>query len=187
MPEDPGAIWRDQPEEETSVNVSLLVHRRAAQLSSSTRAEILTSIAAALLFVAVMGWRLGPPRDSLLVFAYAAIVAWAAISAVRFRRQIRGGEERGAEALAATCLDYYRRELERRRDHLRSAWVWQGPLVLACLTLAAVLMSRRFLGFDQARNAAPLVALLAAWTALGVWRRRRLAKELQREIDELES
>jgi hypothetical protein len=32
----------------------------------------------------------------------------------------------------------------------------------------------------------PLVVLLAVWTAFGLMRRRRQARELQREIDEIE-
>ena len=31
----------------------------------------------------------------------------------------------------------------------------------------------------------PLVVLLAVWTGYGIWRRRRQARELQREIDEM--
>ena len=59
---DPGAIWRDQPEEELQVNLEQIVNRRTEELSSSTRSEILMSIGAALLFVGVVAWRLAPER-----------------------------------------------------------------------------------------------------------------------------
>jgi hypothetical protein len=77
---DPGAIWKDQPEERLTVNLEQIVKRRTEELDSSTRWEILMSIAAALLFVGVMAWRLAPARDRLLQVGYAAVVAWVVIS-----------------------------------------------------------------------------------------------------------
>ena len=85
---DPGAIWRDQPEERCAVNLEQIVKRRTEELGSSTRSEILMSIGAALLFVAVMAWRLAPYRDRILQVGYAATIAWVAIAVCRFRRRI---------------------------------------------------------------------------------------------------
>ena len=82
-------------------------------------------------------------------------------------------------------MEYYRRELEQRRDHLRSTWLWNGPLVLACLILAGIVGGRAFAGLERFRSSLPLIALLVIWTAYGLWRRRRQAGELQREIDEM--
>ena len=45
---------------------------------------------------------------------------------------------RAPTRVASTGMEYYRRELERRRDHLRNAWVWHGPLLLACFMLIAI-------------------------------------------------
>ena len=87
---------------------------------------------------------------------------------------------------AAPGIEYYRRELERRRDHLRNGWLWHGPLFLACIMLAVTLTGRKFLGFDRFGSALPLLAVLFLWTAYSFRRRRLLAKELQREIDDLE-
>src|ERR1017187_5041288 len=85
---DPGAIWRDQPEERCAVNLEQIVKRRTEELGSSTRSEILMSIGAALLFVAVMAWRLAPYRDRLLQVGYAPAIAGGAIPVSRFRRRI---------------------------------------------------------------------------------------------------
>ena len=62
---DPGAIWRNQPEERLAMNLEQIVNRRTEELSSSTRSEILMSIGAALLFVAVVAWRIAPFHDRL--------------------------------------------------------------------------------------------------------------------------
>jgi hypothetical protein len=183
---DPGAIWRNQPEEEIAVNLEQIVNRRTKELDSSTRSEILMSIGAALLFVAVMALRIVPAHDRFLEGGLAAAAVWAVISLYLFRRLIWRRDSTRPDATAATCLEYYRQELERRRDHLRNAWLWHGPLFLACLTLIAVLTGKSFLGFDRLRSVLPLVALLAVWTGFGLTRRLRQARELQREIDEIE-
>lgn len=176
---DPGSIWRDQPEE-TPVNLEHVVNRRTAELSSSTRGEILMSIGAALLLVGVMAWRLQIAREGLLEFGFAAAIAWVAISVYCFRRRIWR-----RDAVAATSLEYYRTELERRRDHLRNAWLWHGPLSLAAIIFIAVLTGKANVVFQSLRNVLLLLILLAAWTGFGFWRRRLQAKDLQREIDEL--
>jgi len=182
---DPGAIWRDQPEEEPAVNLEQIMRRRTEELYSSTRSEILMSIGAALLFVGVMAWRFAPALGPLQEVGFAAVIVWVAVTLYRFRRRIWRRPAR-PDAVAATGLEYYRKELEQRRDHLRNAWLWHGPLFLACLVLIAILTGKTFPHFQRLRNVLPLVVLLAVWTGFGLARRRRQARELQREIDETE-
>lgn len=181
---DAGTIWRNQPEEELAVNLEQIVNRRTEELSSSTRSEIVMSMGAALLFVAVMVWRFAPTYERLQEVGFAAVIAWVVISLYRFRSRIWARRPSRPDAAAATCLEYYRKELERRRDHLRSAWLWHGPLFLACATLIVILIRGK--AFQPFRNVLPLIVLLAVWTGFGIWRRHRQAKELQREIDEIE-
>jgi len=52
------------------------------------------------------------------------------------------------------------------------------------MILIAILIRGK--AFQPLRNVLPLVVLLAVWTGFGVWRCYRQAKELQREIDEIE-
>jgi hypothetical protein len=182
---DAGAIWRSQPGEEMTVSLNQIVNRRTQELSASTRSEILMSILAALLFAGVMAWRI-EPHDRLQWIGFGAVIGWVVISLIWFRRRIWRPELSRPDAVAAPGLEYYRTELERRRDHLRNAWVWHGPLVLACLVFVAVLTGRASPGLDRLPRVLPMVALLAVWTGYGLWRRRRQAKEIQREIDEIE-
>lgn len=181
---DPGAIWRDQPAEKLAVNLEQIVNRRTEELHSSTRSEILMSIGAALLLVGVVSWRIAPAHDALQQLGFAVVLVWVVISLYAFRRRIWRRPSR-PDTAAASGLEYYRRELERRRDHLRNAWLWHGPLILAVAILLAILAGRAFYVFQPLRNALPLLVLLAVWTGFGLWRRRLQAKELQREIDEL--
>src|SRR5439155_4908920 len=168
---DPGAIWRDQPEEELEVNLEQIVNRRTEELYSSTRSEIVMSIGAALLFVGVMAWRFAPAYDRLQGVGFAAVIVWVVISLYRFRRRIWGRRPSRPDTVAAAGLEYYRKELERRRDHLRNAWLWHGPLFLACTILITILIRGKAL--QPLRNVLPLVVLLAVWTGFGFRRRRR--------------
>jgi len=181
---DAGTIWKNQPEEDLAVNLEQIVNRRTKELSSSTRSEIVMNMGAALLFVGVMVWRFAPTYERLQEVGFAAVIAWVAISLYRFRRRMWTRSLSHPDAAAATGLEYYRKELEGRRDHLRNAWLWHGPLLLACATLIAIVIRGK--AFQPFRNVLPLVVLLAVWTGFGMWRRHRQAKELQREIDEIE-
>ena len=183
--DDPGAIWRDQPAEEVPVNVSQIVNRRAEEMSASTRAEILMSISAAVLLAGVMAWRLDPVNRRWLDVGFGAVGAWIAISLYRFRRWT-GGDHKNADALAANGLEYYRGELERRRDHLRNTWIWHGPLLLASFMLIGIVAARAYSGVERVWSVLPLVILLAAWIVFGIVRRLRLARALQAEIDDLD-
>ncbi len=180
-----GGIWRHQPEEETAVHLDQIVNRRTKELDWSTRWEILMSIGAALLFVGVALLRLAQFRDRRLDIVLAAAGGWAILSLFLLRRHLWRESSR-ADAAAATGLEYYRREIERRRNHLRNAWLWHGPLLLACVVLIAVVTGNSFMGFDRLITAAPLVALLAVWTVFGVVQRLRQSREIQREIDEID-
>ena len=183
---DPGAIWRDQPEEELQVNLEQIMNRRTEELSSSTRSEILMSVGAALLFVGVLAWRFAPIHDRLQEVGFAAVIAWVVISLYWFRRRIWRRDPVRPDAIAATGLEYYRQQLEQRRDHLRNAWLWHGPLFLASMILIAILIGKASPAMAPLRNVLPLVVLLAVWTGFGLTRRRRQARELQREIDEID-
>jgi hypothetical protein len=144
------------------------------------------SILSALLLVAVMAWRFAGEYDPYILAGFGAVIAWVAASLVSFRKRL-GQNGARADDVAASGIEYYRRELEQRRDYLRNAWIWHGPMVLACLILAAVLARRALPGVHRLRSVVPLLVLLAVWAGFGFVRRVRLARQVQREIDELNS
>jgi drug/metabolite transporter (DMT)-like permease len=174
-------VWRDQPAGGAPIDVRLL-ERRGSELETRTRREILASIAAAMLFVAVIAWRFASMYRRIPSLGLAAALAWALITLLWFRARLRGS---AVASPGATGVEHYRHELERRRDHLRNIWIWNGPLLAACITLVAVLDSP--FAMQRLAGVAPLLIALVAWAIYGIVRRRRQANELQREIDELGS
>jgi hypothetical protein len=176
------AAWLNQPEEDIPVDIERIHRRRTWELFSTTRSEIISSIGAALFFASIVAWRFAPERDDLVRFGCAGVIVWAAVTAFRFRYSIRRRTPQPS-ALARTGLEHYRAELLRRRDHLRSAWIWHGPLLLACILSAATLTKRIVPG--RLWDALPVFLLLAGWAVIGIKRRVRQAAELQQEIDEI--
>jgi membrane protein implicated in regulation of membrane protease activity len=177
------ALWKAQPEEKTAVNLENILNRRTEEMHARTRSEIFISIAAALLLAGVIALRFGP-GNPVQQIGCALVVVWVAATIYRSRARLRRETAR-PDATAATGAEYYRKELERRRDHLRDGWLWEGPLFLACLILAAVSSNWRFTTFATWARVAPLIAVLALWIAYGLRRRLQQAKELQREMDEI--
>jgi hypothetical protein len=181
-------IWLEQPEEEHPMEVERFAKSWADTLRDRTRSEILFSIGAAVLFIALMGWRWvmdGARPHKLAWFVAAAVAAWSLVSLFWFRRRIWRGNG-GRRDIAAAGLEYYRTELEQRSRHLRNAWVWHGPLFLACAILAALCIGSGIGGRERLPQVLPLAAMLGAWTVFGIRRRYREAGELQQEIREID-
>lgn len=105
------------------MNFSQSIDRRAQFLFASTRAEIVMSITAALFFLAVIAWRFAPAFGAPELVCGAAIVLWTAATLYRFRGRLVPSPA----DLAEPGLAHYRRELQHRRGHLRSAWIWTVP------------------------------------------------------------
>jgi hypothetical protein len=172
--------------EELEIDLHRFMNRRMEELYSRTRWEIIASIAAALFFVAVIAWRFGLAQDRLPQLGLALVIAWVLISVYWFRDRIWRRTAPATDAVAATGLEYYRRELEHRRDHLKNIWVWHGPLLLACVILVVVLAGKGLPNSQRLWNLLPFVVLLVIWTGVGFRLRQRQAGELQREIDEID-
>ena len=179
-------VWKNQPDE-APVNPEGLLNRRTRELDSATRTEIVLSLGAALFFVAVIAWRQPVLMGGRIEQGgFLAVLVWVLISLYWFRKRIWREGPRRKDALAVPGLEYYRKSLARRRDHLRNAWLWHGPLFLACTILIAMFVWGRIMVYRGVQRVLPLILMLAVWTAFGFILRRRQANELQREIDEIE-
>jgi hypothetical protein len=186
-PQDPGVVWRSQPREKLEMNLQHFLTRRTQELYSRTRSEIITSIAATVFFVAMIVWRFAGDLDRLLQLGFVLVIVWLILSLYWFRDRIGRRVPQRTKMVAATGVEYYRNELEYRRDHLKSAWLWQGPMFLAVIIFLAILVGKALPNMERLRNMLPFVLLLTIWTFMGFMLRRRHAKQIQQEIDELSS
>lgn len=173
-------LWRSQPGENLPLPSPRDLASRSARLFATTRSEILTAIAAMLFFAVVLALRFGTDRRTLAAIALAAL--WVIMTLCFFRRRVWSPP---VDVLAASGAEFYRLELEERRKHLLNPWLWYGPLVLSCITLAAVAHSAGALARLRLPQVAPMLFVLVLWTALSIRRRRREAAALARELDQL--
>lgn len=174
---DAGALWRDQPSEEAQAPPPTALTVRGRHLRSITRSEILGAVTAALFFAAVLVWRLG--ADRVVITTLLMIATWVVITLLWLRKRLwRSGDD----GFAAPGVEFYRRELEQRRRHLRNGWLWHGPLLLACITLAAV---EGTVSYGRLARVLPLGIALVIWTGFSLRQRRREADAIQREIEEM--
>lgn len=169
------------------------LQRAARKFSRKIRWRNVREYVAAAVVVAWMGFyfvrlhwmleRLG----SALVIAGVAYVVW---------RLHRSGPASGnAETMdARSCLDFYREELVRQRDLLKSVWLWYlsplipGLVVLLLGTLQATLAQPGAQGHEGkivARFGATLAECAVVFGVVG-WLNARAARGLQRKIDELD-
>jgi len=161
------------------------IRRKARGLHARTRRELLGNIAAPLAVVVFAG--LGavifddPPQRT--VFALA--LAWALAGQYFLHRGMWSATLPGDAALT-TGLEFYRREVERRRYLFRRVLQWSfGPMVLAIGALLLPIVTGGIAERGAYRNMIPFLTLLALWLVGFFVVRMRQQRELQRESEEL--
>jgi hypothetical protein len=66
-----------------------------------------------------------------------------------------------------------------------NAWLWHGPLLLACITMAGVAIGTGTLAYKRLLQVSPLLIALVVWTGFSIRHRRREAEAIKRELDEM--
>ena len=118
----------------------------------------------------------------LIVVAMGLIIAGTLVIAYQFRKRM-STRSFTADAASVSCLEFYRRELERQRDANLSIWAWY---ILPMLPGTAMML----IGMAFIPALGPVVALFyavaftAAFILTGV-ANKRAARRLQQQIDEL--
>ena len=120
----------------------------------------------------------------LIVVAMGLMIAGTLVIAYQFRKRMSTCSFL-AEAASMSCLEFYRRELERQRDANLSIWAWY---ILPMLPGTAMML----IGMAFIPALGPGVALFyaVAFTVAFIFTgvaNKRGARRLQRKIDELRS
>jgi hypothetical protein len=183
-PPDVKTLWLDQPEEEASVVSPENLDSRTTYLFATTRSEIAMGLGAALFFACIVAWRMS--LDLLVGTSLALLAIWILVTLFRLRKGLWSSPKpSGAVAFTASGIEFYRSQLERRHKHLKNAWLWYGPLLLACITLTAAGFSTAPGIFRLLQRVWPLLLVLLVWTAFSSRRRHKQAEEIRQEIDDL--
>ncbi|MEO8661460.1 MAG: hypothetical protein ABI693_23525 [Bryobacteraceae bacterium] len=177
---DPRKVWQAQPTEPSMITLEK-IRRKVRDLNAKTRRQLLGSVAV-LLFVAVF-YAFGVKQFPTLRLPFALPIAWSALGLYFLNRGMWPQAMPGDAALS-TGLEFYRHEIQRRRDLLRRTLLWSfAPIVLA---IATFLLAVAKLG-DKSLfpNALPFMTLVVVWIVAYFVIRLRERRDLQREIDEL--
>ena len=190
MPDDPSGndlrtIWQNQPVEPSAMTLET-IRRKARKLHAKTRRELLGNIVAAPLGVVVFaGLGAAIFDDPLQRTAFALALAWALAGQYFLHRGMWSATLPGDAALT-TGLEFYRREIERRRYLFRRVLQWSfGPMVLAIGALLLPIVTGGTAERGAYRNMIPFLTLLAVWLGGFFIVRVRQQRQLQREIEEL--
>jgi hypothetical protein len=159
------------------------IHQKVRELNAKTRQELIKAIAAPVLVVVISCLAFAQAHDPEQIWMLAFAFAWSLVGQSALHRGMRLATLPGDAAMTA-ALEYYRREVERKRALYRRALLWSfGPIVLAlgafCLTFAR---NRELLP-----RALPFMTLIVVWIAAFFVLRMRAQKDLQREIDDLKN
>jgi hypothetical protein len=133
-----------------------------------------------LFFSTIVVWRFG--SDKMVLASLALATVWIVITLYALRRRVWSSRN---DTLAASGVEFYCRELEHRRKHLMNAWLWHGPLLLACITMAGVAIGTGTLAYKRLPQVLPLLIALVLWTGFSIWQRHREAEAIKRELDEI--
>jgi uncharacterized membrane protein YfcA len=182
---DPNEIWRQSTEPMAMKLGSHLLRRRAEDLRSKSRRELLRSIVFAVLLAAgsVYGsiWTDSPVARAL----FAVTAAWVLIGQFflhRTKRQASPLEDAGLR----TSLDSCRRELERHIRFDRGALLWiHGPLLSLFSAFGALVGAAVGKGV-LVKMAASFLALLVVWALGMVAFRQGQERTFRRAIEELD-
>ncbi|MGA8030384.1 MAG: hypothetical protein WB992_24850 [Bryobacteraceae bacterium] len=181
--DDPRNLWQTQEVEEMRFSVEEL-RAKAAKFQARIRRRNLREYLAALIVIVFFGvecWRvpLMLPRT-----AFALLVA-AAIYYMWHLHRWGSAMPLPADMGSADCVGFYRHELERQRDLLRSVWKWVLVPILPGMALLATYNITIAPPAERGHQVA--YVLLQAGIILAVfWLNMRAARRLDRRIAELD-
>jgi hypothetical protein len=176
-------LWQKQEIEEVKIPVDEL-RAKAAKFQSRIRWRNLREQAACLFVIVVFGAMCVKTPQTVPRISFALIVAGAIYVAWHIRKWGSPGVL-PADLGRATCVGFYRDELERQRNLLRSIWKWYlGPLIpgfslLMIYGIWAAPSGRRWFLIAYA------VAAAAFFWLIG-WLNQRVARRLEGQIAELD-
>jgi len=112
-----------------------------------------------------------------VIIGIAVILVWFGACRETVRKK-----SRVSEADSRSCLEFYRHEIQRRRDHFaKPPWILIFALLLALFQFFAV--ARRFNGISGDLLRYPFALVVLTVIVVPIWKRQ--ARKFQSELDEL--
>jgi hypothetical protein len=186
-PSDTRSVWQNQKAE--GIRISIREIRRKAEKFErkvfwENSLNYFVGLIGAAYFTYCLVWH-HYPKDVLVRLGLGLTVA--AVLYMAWQNHKRSPSRRvPAELGAVSCLDYYRKELEGRRDHHRRFWRAVGPAIPGVVILWVALA--RINPSHLQHSGWTLVGVITASVLIVLYFGRQSAvraRELQHEIDKL--
>jgi len=182
---DPRNVWQNQATEPFRASLDEL-RRKAKRWQTRARLKTFCSIILGLALSSAFARIAITGRDVIPRLGATLLSLWSIYFAYQARRWL-WPDRLEPHASASASLQFYRRELERRRDYNKRLWRRAG-LTFCFLGLALMVVPGLIKGFQVPRllvNFVPFFVLLVAWGVMFFLMRKSQQGKLQREIDEL--
>jgi len=159
---------------------------RAQQRQSKARFEARLSIVIGLACSVFFAWTFTRAHEALARVGWVLLSLWGIYAAFHAYKWIRP-QNLPQDAPINRCLEFYRSELERRRDYLRHRWSRSGlPVCILGMVMVIVGTGAPKVSPHPWMNAIPFLGLLAVWAVALPFVKKKLGQEnLQQEIEEL--
>ncbi len=184
-PNDPKQIWQNQPTEAMQMSLEE-IRGKAHRFYARGRWKALTAIVIGVVLCGVFAGAFAKAQYLVLRIGWGILSLWGLYGAYLAHEWIWPGNL-AEDATLGASLDFYRRELENRRDYVRHIWRRSG-LWLCFIGLALVVLPALIAALKTPRlllNAVLFFVLLSVWFVSFFSIRKRDRRNLQREIDEL--
>lgn len=160
--------------------------QRARQRQSRARFEARLSMGVGLTCALFFAWTYTRTHETLAQAGWGILSLWGVYAAFHAYKWIRPQSQPHGAAIS-TCLEFYRGELERRRDHLQHRW-WRSGLPVFILGMIMIIAGTggKHAIAHPLLNAIPFLGLLALWAVAFFFVKKKLGHEnLHQEIQEL--
>jgi len=183
---DPQQIWQNQPTEPLKMSVTSL-RRRALERQSKSRLEARSTIIIGIVLCVAFALSFFRAHTTLARMGWGLLSLCGIYAAYHAYKWIWPGDL-AEEAPISTCVEFYRRALERQRDYKHRWWRSGLPFFMLLGMVMAGWGTGARNGAQQhpVLNSLPFFLILAVWAVAFLLMRKKLGREnLQQEIEEL--
>ena len=180
---DPQKTWRDQPEEAKKVSLDE-IRRRARRLDNQARWKTRAGTLTGIFLCIALAWTAARTPATIPRIGFAILSLWSLYYVWFMYKWVWPGRV-AADGASNASLDYYRAELEKQIDNSRHVWRRSG--LPWCFAGLALVLEKALVNPRLLKNTVPFFTILAIWSIAFLVLKKREAKRLKREINDLKA
>jgi hypothetical protein len=188
---DPKSVWQNQPREDDDMSLKLLL-AEAQKLGARARRNLVLPVSLTIVTAVTMLYLYFTrplPATTVIIGSLVLLLVLAqagrrVYTAYQIHKWVWPGTLTTELALTSS-MNFYRVELERRyREAVRRSRPW--VIVLFGAGLVLPLLYASLYGGRSPQNLAPFVFIVLVWMEFSLYTRKRDARKIRRELDELD-